>query len=285
MSRIAYDPVKDKFARIIRRSRFLRRVFYAILDLVFLRSWHIRRILRKNCSELDQNGTWHLLDAGCGFGQYDRFILDTFENVKVTSVDIKADYIEDNRFFFQKEIEKGRIRFDVADLLNYSDETEYDFVICIDVLEHIEEDTRVMKQLNQCMNPGARFLMHSPSHYSEEDAGDEESFVDEHARTGYSKEEISKKMMDSGLKPLKVHYTYGPWGHRAWTLLVKWPMVMFTRFGLIAALPLLIYYPLVTPFSLLMNAADLYTANHKGTGIYALSEKTDSIESASFIEK
>lgn len=273
MSRIAYDPVKDKFARIIRRSRLLRRFFYAILDLVFLRSWHIRRVLREYCSEPDRKGPWNLLDAGCGFGQYDRFILDAFENVRVTSVDIKTDYIEDNRFYFSKEVEKGRIRFDVADLLNYTDEDSYDFIICIDVLEHIEKDTRVMKQLNRCMKQGGYFLMHSPSHYSAEDAGDEDTFVDEHARAGYSKEEIGNKLTDSGLNPIKIHYTYGPWGHFAWTLLVKWPMMLFTRFGLPAALPLLFYYPVVLPFSLLMNAADLYTANHKGTGIYALARK------------
>lgn len=273
MSRIAYDPVKDKFARIIRSSRFLRRLFYAILDLVFLRSWHIRKVLREHCRELDRQGEWHLLDAGCGFGQYDRFILDEFENVKVTSVDIKADYIEDNRSFFSREIAEGRIRFGVADLLNYDDKTDYDAVICVDVLEHIEEDTKVMQQLGRCMKPGAYFLMHSPSHYSAEDADEDDSFVDEHARTGYSKEEIGKKLMESDLHPLKIHYTYGPWGHRAWTLLVKWPMVWFTRLGLPAAIPLLIYYPIVTPVSLLLNAADLYTANKKGTGIYALAKK------------
>lgn len=273
MSRIAYDPVKDKFARIIRRSSFLRRLFYAILDLVFLRSWHIRKVLREQCRQLDKQGEWYLLDAGCGFGQYDRFILDEFENVKVTSVDIKADYIEDNRSFFSREVAEGRIRFEVADLLNYNDDTTYDAVICVDVLEHIEEDTKVMRQLSRCMKPGAYFLMHSPSHYSAEDADEDDTFVDEHARTGYSKEEIGRKLMQSDLHPIKIHYTYGPWGHRAWTLLVKWPMVWFTRFGMAAAIPLMIYYPIVTPVSLLLNAADLYTANKKGTGIYALSQK------------
>lgn len=273
MSRIAYDPVKDKFARITRKSRFLRKLFYNILDLVFLRSWHIRRVLREQCRELDSKDEWRLLDAGCGFGQYDRFILDEFENVKIKAVDVKADYIEDNRYYFREEIEKGRIEFSEADLLKFEDDRSYDFVICIDVLEHIREDKKVMKNLSRCMNSGGLFLMHSPSHYSEEDAGEDNSFVDEHARTGYSKEEIDKKLMESDLHPKKIHYTYGAWGHRAWTLLVKWPMIWFNRIGLIAAIPLLFYYPLVLPVSLLMNAADLYAANDKGTGIYALSKK------------
>jgi SAM-dependent methyltransferase len=273
MSRIAYDPVKDKFARIIRKSRLLRRVFYAILDLVFLRSWHIRRILRVQCSQLDGKGEWFLLDAGCGFGQYDRFILNEFKNVKIKSVDVKADYLDDNRTFFRDEIDGGRIEFVEADLLKYEDERVFDFVICIDVLEHIREDKKVMQNLSRCMKKGGLFLMHSPSHFSEEDAAEDDTFVDEHARTGYSKEEIDKKLMESDLHPKKIHYTYGNWGHRAWTLLVKWPMIWFNRIGLFAILPLSIYYPLVLPVSLIMNMADLYTVNEKGTGIYALSEK------------
>ncbi|MEX0994222.1 MAG: hypothetical protein WD599_01760, partial [Balneolaceae bacterium] len=78
MSKIAYDPIKDTFAGVIRRSRLLRRLFYFILDLFFLRGWHIRRRLKKAGRKLDEKGEWKLLDAGCGFGQYDRFILSRF---------------------------------------------------------------------------------------------------------------------------------------------------------------------------------------------------------------
>ena len=56
MSRIAYDPVKDRFAKIIRKFRFLRTLFYKILDLFFLRSWYVRDILREYGSELDKQG-------------------------------------------------------------------------------------------------------------------------------------------------------------------------------------------------------------------------------------
>ncbi len=38
MNKIAYDPVKDRFARIVRKSKKLRKIFYTLLDLIFLRS-------------------------------------------------------------------------------------------------------------------------------------------------------------------------------------------------------------------------------------------------------
>ena len=273
MSKIEYDPVKDKFSSIIKNSRLLRRIFYFLLDLFFLRSWHLRRLIKKSGKEFEMQGGWNLLDAGCGFGQYDRFILSSFSNVTVDSVDVKKEYLRDNEHYFQKSVNNEKIRFYYADLLNFESDRTFDMAICIDVLEHIEEDVRVMKNISGHLKEGGYFLMHSPSHYSEEDGDEEDSFVGEHARPGYSKEEISDKLRLAGLEPEKVHYTYGFWGHKAWVLSVKWPMIWFNKLGLFAALPLMIYYPLVLPFCLLMNLSDLYSKNEKGNGVYALARK------------
>jgi SAM-dependent methyltransferase len=273
MSTIQYDPVKDKFARIVKKSRFLRRLFYFLLDLFFLRSWHIRQLIKSRGEKFDRAGTWTLLDAGCGFGQYDRFLLSQFDQVQIHSVDVKEDYLKDNRYYFEDEIRNGRIQFYKANLLDFQSETQFDMIICIDVLEHIEDDIKVMKNLYQCLNPGGYFIMHSPSHYSEEDADGDESFVGEHARPGYSKEELTAKLDSVGFIPETIHYTYGFWGHKAWVFSVKWPMLWLNKLGLLAVLPLLIYYPLVLPFCLVMNLADLYTKNKKGNGVYAVARK------------
>src|SRR5690625_6202251 len=79
MSKIDYDPIKDRFASIIRHSSVFRRIFYFILDLLFLRSWYIRKILKEEGASFEKEGPWKLIDAGCGFGQYDRFLLDHFQ--------------------------------------------------------------------------------------------------------------------------------------------------------------------------------------------------------------
>lgn len=275
MSKIAYDPVKDRFANVIKHSRFLRTIFYKILDLFFLRGWHVRKVLKQFGGELDRQGPWKLLDAGCGFGQYDRFILSHFRNVTVQSCDVKDDYLEACRHYFQDNIQKQRIRFDKEDLLEIELDPEYDFTICVDVLEHIEEDVKVIKNLAAGLKKGGYFLMHSPSHYAEEDAGEDEFFVDEHARAGYSIEDITNKVEKAGLQPLKVQYTYGKAGHFAWKLLIRNPMLWMTKAGL-WALPLIaLYYIPTLPIGLILMRADLYTENEKGTGIYALARKPD----------
>jgi SAM-dependent methyltransferase len=270
MGAISYDPIKNRFAGFIRNSRVLRRVFYLILDTLFLRSWHIRRILKKEGKKLDTAGRWTVLDAGSGFGQYDRFLLKKFKNVEILSVDVKDDYLEDCRNYFQQDVRDGRIEFRKADLLNLNLAGEFDFIICIDVLEHIEEDEKVIQKLADSLRSGGRLLMHSPSHYSEEDADEGDSFVGEHARPGYSKRDISKKYLKAGITPEKVHYTYGFWGHMAWIILIKWPMILLNKTGMAGMLLLIIYYPIVILPGLLMNLSDIYSLNVKGNGIYAL---------------
>lgn len=273
MSRIAYDPVKDRFANIIRNSRLLRTLFYRLLDLFFLRSWYVRDLLRAYATPLDQQGAWQLLDAGSGFGQYDRFILKQFPNVRITAIDIKENYLRDSAHYFREEIENERIQFRKADLLDLDQDRLFDVVICIDVLEHINDDRRVIRNLSDVLKEGGFFLMHSPSTYSEEDAGEDDSFVDEHARVGYSKEEITEKIKEAGLAPVKVAYTYGRKGHLAWKLLIKYPMLWMTKIKLWALPFMAIYYLFTLPVGLILMKLDMKETNEKGTGIYALGRK------------
>tara|TARA_R100001143_G_scaffold52492_1_gene47737 strand:- start:14212 stop:15036 length:825 start_codon:yes stop_codon:yes gene_type:complete len=273
MTKIAYDPVKDRLANLVRNSGTLRRIFYFLLNLLFLRSWYLRRIIAQKGDVLDSLGNWDLLDAGCGFGQYDHFILKRFENVHITSIDVKESYLEDNKRFFLKEIEKERIDFKLGDLLNLNLEKKFDLIICIDVLEHIEDDQKVIQNLSSLLKKGGYFLMHSPSHLSEEDGDDDETFVGEHARTGYSKKEIEEKMMIADLLPELTQYTYGKWGRRAWKISIKWPMLVLNKIKLWGLIPLAFYYPVILPITLLLNFADLLSKKKTGNGIFSIAKR------------
>ncbi len=235
MSQIAYDPVKDRFAARIRHSRALRRVFYFLLDLFFLRSWHVRRRLRQ---ELAANPRAVILDAGCGFGQYDRYLLRRFPHVRIHAVDVKPDYLDACRHYFQADIAAGRIRFAESDLTIDTFPPEYDLVLCVDVLEHIEPDVQVMRTLRGALKPGGVLVMHSPSHLAEDDAEGDPSFVGEHARPGYSREELDAKLRQAGFEGTDIRYTYGPDGHRAWEWLIKRPMLWLSaHFAWVLVLP------------------------------------------------
>src|ERR1035437_6634241 len=94
-----YDPIKDIFASIIRRFPFLRILFYKLLDLMFLRSWYVRRELRK-LRNIFGSKEIQIYDAGSGYGQYTYFMATHMQPCKIYSVDIKEKWINDNREFF-----------------------------------------------------------------------------------------------------------------------------------------------------------------------------------------
>ncbi len=273
MSKIAYDPVKDKFAGIIRRSRLLRKLFYIALDLFFLRSWHVRGVVKNLGITVFDDEDPAILDAGNGFGQYDRFLLKTFPSSKIKAVDVKQDYLDDCRFYFKDAISKGKISFEEADLLKFDEPENYELVLCVDVLEHIEEDVLVMKNILKSMKPGGYFVMHSPSIYAEDDAGDDEFFVDEHARPGYEKSDLAKRLLDAGLEPVEIRYTYGLPGHTAWVMLIKYPMLLINRVGFISVFLLPFYYLITFLPGMLLHYFDLGKDHDAGTGIIAVARK------------
>jgi SAM-dependent methyltransferase len=278
MSQIAYDPVKDSLAAMIRKNRPLRSLFYGLLDLFFLRSWFVRRALRNWYSEhygdvrVARKGL-RILDAGSGFGQYDQFMLRTFSRIRIDAIDVKQDYLDDCDHYFKKDIKRNRIRFRKMDLLEPTFEKRYDLVLCIDVMEHIEEDRSVLKHISDAMKPDATFIMHSPSHYAEDDAGGDDSFVGEHARAGYSKDDIAAKLREAGLEPKELRYTYGVAGHTAWVMLIKWPMLWINKIGKTALLLMLPWYVFTLIPGLLLMSLDMIGDHKKGTGILVVAKK------------
>ena len=76
-----------------------------------------------------------------------------FKNSKVLGIDINERRIKDCMKFSESEgIEN--LKFAVANLenLNYSD--EFDLVLAVDVMEHIENDVKVFENFHRAMKKG-----------------------------------------------------------------------------------------------------------------------------------
>lgn len=261
-----YDPVKNIFARIIKKFPFLRILFYKILDLMFLRSWYVRRelnVLRKKFGDKKIK----ILDAGTGYGQYSYFMAKHLFPCEIKAVDVKEDWINDcKEFFEQKKIEK--VEFGIEDLtkLNYKD--EFDLIVCVDVMEHISDDVKVFQNFYNALRKDGYLLINTPSIFGGSDVHDEdeESFIGEHARDGYSKEELETKLHPIGFKTYQSKYTYGFWGDKAWRLGIKYP-IMMVNFSKLFLFVLPIYYLITFPFTLLMMLTDFNSNNMVGSGI------------------
>ncbi|MDD1759818.1 MAG: class I SAM-dependent methyltransferase [Methanothrix sp.] len=260
-----YDPIKRSLGRVFNRSLWLRKLLYALLDLLLLRSWYVRRELKR--WKKGRNPVLRALDAGSGFGQYSYFLHTLSNQWQVTGVDVKTEQIEDCNQFFGKAGIKN-VHFEYADLTNYSPENKFDLILCVDVMEHIEDDISVFNTFSKILSPDGMLLVSTPSDLGGSDVHDEDdaSFIDEHVRDGYNKEDITNKLLNAGFTRVEVQYSYGTYGKAAWKISMKFPITMLNVSKLFFIL-LPLYYALLFPLALIFNAIDLYKSNKEGTGL------------------
>jgi len=269
-----YDPIKDRLGRVFSTHPVLQKSFYGLLNVVFLRAWYVRREVRRLLDTFPQDRPIHVLDAGTGFGQYAYFIAAEYPNARILAVDLKEDYLENARRFIMRTPVRDRVTFAEADLTVLDIAERFDLILSVDVMEHIEDDRGVFRNFERVLNPGGYVVINTPSDLGGSDvsADSEESFIEEHVRPGYNREELASKLVEAGLATTKSIYTYGRYGSRAWHLLIKWPMQMLARTRASFAL-LPFYYLAALPAGSVLNALDVRDENAAGTGLLVVARK------------
>jgi len=260
-----YDPIKNKLGAFFNMSPMFRKLFYNLLDLLLLRTWHVHKDLKRWMKE-HPNGA-DILDAGCGFGQYSYYLAKQNKNYKIMAVDVKEDYLADCRQFFGK-VGLNNVTFKVEDLVQYRNPSAYDLIISVDVMEHILEDVTVFENFHASLKPGGMLIINTPSDQGGSDVKGEgeESFIGEHVRDGYNKEDITAKLQSAGFTKIKPRYAYGAPGKISWKLSMKYPMLMLNAsMAFVIILPF--YYLVTYPFCFVLNYFDMNGDHKTGTGL------------------
>lgn len=148
-----------------------------------------------------------VLDAGCGNGIYLQEFSKDFDT-KGLGIDARRERIQKakliNSFLKQKNIFKTST-LEKAKLGN----TKFDKAICLEVLEHINDDSLVIKSLSKNLKKGGLFVISVPiigtalTHEQEHDP----NFVPEkyeHVRSGYRISDLRKMAKKAGLKVLLI---------------------------------------------------------------------------------
>lgn len=203
-------------------SDWRRRLGYSLLGELHvpgrLRSWHVIRELRRR-------GLWTpapraLYDAGGGEGALAYHVARRFPAWRVVVADNEPRTLARGRVI-KERLGLGNLEVRAVDLRDPGDEAEYDVVVCADVLEHIEEDDRVVKHLSQALKPGGVLLVTSPSvpqprHLPIVGWRERRIGFDAHAyghvRQGYSERSLRRLFENSGLVTERIRFTFGPFG-------------------------------------------------------------------------
>lgn len=259
-----YDPIKRSLGNIFNKSSFLRVLFYKLLDLLLLRTWHVHKALRiwgRDKKEI------FALDAGAGFGQYTYFLHKLNSSWNILAVDVKEEQVQDCNRFFQA-IKASNVKFQIADLTKFQKENTFDLILSVDVMEHILEDVLVFKNFYASLKNGGMLLISTPSDQGGSDVNTkgETSFIEEHVRDGYNINEIKDKLLSVGFRRVEAQYSYGTPGKISWRLSMKYP-IMLLGISKIFFVFLPFYYLICYPLCFVLNYFDVNTIHTAGTGL------------------
>jgi SAM-dependent methyltransferase len=267
---IDYDPFKTVLGNVVSRNSLLRRLFYAMLGLLFLRQWHVRSVLKKMAS--DSPAMKDIFDAGSGYGQYSYLMAKLFPQAKIFAVDVKQEQIEDCRRFFAAR-GKTNVQFELGDLTVFERPNSFDLALSVDVMEHILDDVAVYRHVYNSLRPGGMFIINTPRTDKEESHHDIDSPIGEHVREGYTEDEFIAKITGAGFVIDRLRRTHHPlWGRFAWTVLQRIPMWLLARSKafIVLVVPWIVVFYL--PAALCM-AIDVMASGEKGWGWLMIARK------------
>lgn len=267
-----YEPIKRSLGKFISGSVCMRKILYLVLDILLLRTWHVKKALRKIGREISENA--YILDAGSGLGQYTWRMSRMNKSWIIDGVDIDEEQIKDCNIFFDKTGMTGRVQFRTADLTEFNNPDHYDLILSVDVMEHIREDERVFMNFNESLKQGGCLLISTPSDKGGSDAheADDKSFIDEHVRNGYPVSEITEKLTGAGFRNVEARYTYGRPGNISWRLSMKYPVKML-NISYLFFIILPFYYLVCFPIFFILNIFDLNLSHSTGSGLLVIARK------------
>ena len=234
-----------------KQNRFFYRIYGVMHAGERIRFLHVCKLVKQNVDSPKR-----ILDAGSGNGNYAFYLGRLFPNAKITAVDISRERIQ-NASYVANLLQMEHLSFNRKSLNDLKEKLKYDLVICIDVLEHIRNDSLVLRNISESLRPGGSLILHVPKdrklafrHFKKL-----RGFrIEDHVREEYRIEEILEKIERAGLKVNNLSYTQGWFGSLAWEI----------DLFLVVHLRKLRY--IVFPFLYLLILADVYGKNGNGNG-------------------
>ena len=224
------------------------KVFYFLLGHVNstlrMDHHHIVRTIRA----LSPSRGSRILDAGCGFGGCALYLARIFPSCEIVGMDINQDNIENCKFISNK-YSLENTSFFAQDLDTFEVIGQYDIIYCINVLEHIRDDDRLLRRFYSALNPGGHLLVYIPTDKWRSifrDMSDIPEYVwdlaSPHKRDGYSEDELKKKVGAPGFKTAELRYVQGIWG-----ILTQELTLLFWEHQRLNTVATLLFFPVSFP--------------------------------------
>jgi ubiquinone/menaquinone biosynthesis C-methylase UbiE len=103
----------------------------------------------------------YVLDAGCGVGSFSALIEERVKHIWAADISAENLRLAEERFSASDTVEVVHIDFEKDNL--FFDTREVDTIVCLDFLEHIEDDNRMLEKFLKVINPGGYLLLKVPA--------------------------------------------------------------------------------------------------------------------------
>lgn len=137
------------------------------------------------------------LEIGCGIGNISQFLI---RKGNLVAIDISDKYVQEVKEKFKDYLNFQAYQWDVSSQLpDFLKEESFDSIICLNVLEHIENDLLALKNMKQLLKSGGYLNLLVPAVRFAFGSLDKEM---KHFRR-YSKSELEKKLKLSDFEVVK----------------------------------------------------------------------------------
>ena len=141
-----------------------------------------------------------VLDAGCGIGNGTQHCAGLADYV--LAADLSLENLKEVRQRFSDQTNVETIQLDLDTDFTHLADRNFDTIICLDVLEHLEDDARLLRRFHDISAAGAYLLVKVPACRWLFGGMDKASA---HYRR-YSKKLLGKKLTAAGWSPVKLSY-------------------------------------------------------------------------------
>lgn len=207
---------KERRTAFVEKLKSLYVSFFGIPEIGFqLRSIYFEKILTF-C--LAQRKLTRILDAGSGIGAYTFWLAKTFPRASVTGGDIDRHKLASCRVL-TNEFHLNNVSFSYLDITKAYGKSAYDLIVTIDVLEHVKDYTKVLRNFHQLLQRNGLLYIHVPQpHQKRIFSSLRQWHHEEHVREGISKEVLERTLKKIGYEVILSRETFGFFGKLAWEL-------------------------------------------------------------------
>jgi len=206
--------------RYLNRSRW-QRAYLRVFGIPHL-SMHIKAQALSPLLPIGAN--LQVLDAGCGHGLFSFWLAQQMPGSAIVGMDISEDEIDYARqMVLTSQLHNLSFhRTDLRDLSQYRE--NFDLILCLDVLEHIVEDEKVLMSLNEALKSDGQLIIHVPRRHQDQHRffGSWVHWADHgHVRDEYTQDEIRARLINANFKIIQFKTTFRPAQSPFWEISSK----------------------------------------------------------------